>query len=158
MSNPHYSVHAHKIKTSNINPKIRSFYTRTSVNPTSTCNVSRNYRFKNISPSYMSCHKNESSRTFILFYEVCNLSLNSPPSKDRSLQHSEENYFSWDSCQSQFMELNLHKCGQMSDISVFLILSLCAFMLLRWTEWAYEHTDAWGLILNIMFNSVVVRG
>jgi len=54
----------------------------------------------------MSCHKNESSWTVILFYKVCNLSLNWPLWEERSLQHTEENYFGWASCQSQFMKLN----------------------------------------------------
>ena len=43
---------------------------------------------------------------FILFYKVCNLSLNWPLWEDISLQHIEDNYFGWASCQSQFMKLN----------------------------------------------------
>jgi len=101
----------------------------------------------------MSWHKNESSWTFILFYTVCNLSLNWPLWEDRSLQHTEENCSGWDSCQVSLWSSILHKCGEKPDTSVFLILWLCADMLLGCTELMYEHTDALSLMLKITFNS-----
>jgi hypothetical protein len=70
----------------NISRQIRSFIAAHRSTPPAKCNVSRNNRFKNITSSYTSCHKNESSWTVILFYKVCNLSLNWPLWEDRSLK------------------------------------------------------------------------